>query len=339
MRTNSSSSLRTAFQATRSFTSSAVPRSAAAAPTQLAHFTSNLRPRGQKGRLCDNFFISHRPLVRPRCNAYSTAAPAPSAVGGQEGDTQMRMLLVGCPGSGKGTQSTRLLNEYDITVIAAGDVLRSHIRRGTEIGKRADEVIKAGGLMPDEVMMELIGTEVEALGDRDWLLDGFPRTSGQAKMLDALLETKGKQLKAVVNLDVPEEVILDRILQRWTHVPSGRVYNLSFNPPKVAGKDDVTGEALVQREDDNAETFGKRLASFHKQTEPMLHHYRTKAEASTGVLDIDAKNTKASASTLGRGDELYVNLRGDESKQIWPHLFQIVSHRFPNLPKAKVKAA
>ncbi|KAN0066229.1 Adenylate kinase 2 [Thecaphora frezii] len=316
------------FAAARSshslFTESSSHRSSTAAP--VAHFTSSLCPRLSRTTdrpvLCDNFFVSHR-LLRPR--GYTTASPS---------DSQLRMLLVGSPGSGKGTQSTRLLKKYNINVITAGDVLRSHIRRDTDIGKRADEVIRAGGLMPDEVMMELIGSEVEALGDADWLLDGFPRTFGQAKMLDEMLEQRGKQLKMVVNLDVPEEVILDRILQRWTHLPSGRIYNLSFNPPKVPGKDDVTGEVLVQREDDNAETFGKRLASFHKQTEPMLEYYRKKAEASSGVLDIDAKTTEASPATLGKGNELYVNLRGDESKQIWPHLFQIVQHRFPNLAKA-----
>lgn len=246
---------------------------------------------------------------------------------------QMRMLIVGSPGSGKGTQSTRLLKHYSFTVLSAGDVLRSHISRRTPIGQKADSVIKQGGLMPDSVMMDLIGSEVSSLDSKDWLLDGFPRTLGQAKMLDTTLEKEGKPLKLVVNLDVPEEVILDRILQRWTHLPSGRVYNLSYNPPKVQGKDDVTGEPLSKREDDNVETFGKRLKSFHAQTEPMLQHYRSK---SNSIIDIDCRTTTDPTQALSssKGNELFVNLRGDESNQIWPYLYHIVQSRFPSLATA-----
>ncbi|SPO27289.1 probable ADK2 - adenylate kinase, mitochondrial [Ustilago trichophora] len=245
---------------------------------------------------------------------------------------QMRMLIVGSPGSGKGTQSTRLLKHYTFSVLSAGDVLRSHIQRKTDIGLKADAVIKQGGLMPDEVMMNLIGAEVEALGGKDWLLDGFPRTLGQAKMLDGMLEGQGKPLELVVNLDVPESVILDRILQRWTHLPSGRVYNLTYNPPLKAGLDDVTGEPLSKREDDNVETFGKRLKSFHAQTEPMLQHYRQK---SGSIIDIDCRTeTDAEATTRSGKKELFVNLSGDSSNQIWPHLLRVVQDRFSSLKPA-----
>ena len=237
------------------------------------------------------------------------------------------MLIVGSPGSGKGTQSTRLLKHHTFSVLSAGDVLRSHIQRRTEIGLKADAVIKQGGLMPDSVMMDLIGSEVQALGSSDWLLDGFPRTLGQAQMLDSMLQDQNKPLRLVVNLDVPENVILDRILQRWTHLPSGRVYNLSYNPPKVEGKDDVTGEPLSKREDDNVETFGKRLKSFHAQTEPMLQHYRHK---SGSILDIDCRN-ESNTDKAESSDHLFVNLRGDTSNQIWPHLLKVVQSRFPNL--------
>lgn len=242
----------------------------------------------------------------------------------------MRMLIVGSPGSGKGTQSSRLLKHYSFSVLSAGDVLRSHIQQKTEIGLKADAVIKSGSLMPDSVMMDLIGSEVCSLSSRDWLLDGFPRTLGQAQMLDSLLGSQAKPLSLVVNLDVPETVILDRILQRWTHLPSGRVYNLSYNPPKTPGKDDITGEPLSKRQDDNVEIFGKRLKSFHKQTEPMLQHYR---EKSRSVLDIDCRVQQV-GDTLQDGGELFVNLRGDESNQIWPHLLNIVQLRFPQLQKA-----
>lgn len=189
--------------------------------------------------------ISSSAFSQARCYSESSASS----------DGQMRMLIVGSPGSGKGTQSAKLLSRYDFRVISAGDVLRSHIQRKTEIGQRAATVIQQGNLMPDEIMMTLIGTEVAALST-SWLLDGFPRTLGQAQMLDKQLDEKQhKPLQLVVNLDVPEDVILERILQRWTHPASGRIYNLSFNPPKVAGKDDVTGEPLVQRDDDNVVSF------------------------------------------------------------------------------------
>ncbi|SPO26938.1 probable ADK2 - adenylate kinase, mitochondrial [Ustilago trichophora] len=251
---------------------------------------------------------------------------------------QMRMLIVGSPGSGKGTQSTRLLKHYTFSVLSAGDVLRSHIQRKTDIGLKADAVIKQGGLMPDQVMMDLIGAEVETLDGKDWLLDGFPRTLGQAKMLDAMLEDQGKPLELVVNLDVPESVILDRILRKYPSQSAlispqkvGRVYNLSYNPPLKPGLDDITGEPLSKREDDNVETFGKRLKSFHAQTEPMLEHYRTK---SGSIIDIDCRTETDPQSTTRSPNKLFVNLKGDSSNQIWPHLLKLVQDRFPSLKPA-----
>lgn len=217
-------------------------------------------------------------------------------------DEQMRMLIVGSPGSGKGTQSAKLLSRYDFSVISAGDVLRAHIQRKTEIGNRAATVIQQGGLMPDEIMMSLIGSEVAALST-SWLLDGFPRTLGQAQMLDDQLDNKQqKPLKLVVNLDVPEDVILDRILQRWTHPASGRIYNLSFNPPKVAGKDDVTGEPLVQRDDDNAVSSPhrdtRRLSVFTEQARSSSSG--NFCETSKELPCTDAANARALSSKITR---------------------------------------
>ena len=142
-----------------------------------------------------------------------------------------------------------------------------------------------------------------SLSSSDWLLDGFPRTLGQAQMLDDMLSSKSSDLQLVVNLDVPEEIILDRILNRWTHLPSGRVYNLTYNPPKTPGKDDITGEPLSKREDDNVETFANRLKSFHKQTEPMLQHYRQKSKQ---IIDIDCRTNSNPSTALSdsKGDEL-----------------------------------
>ena len=169
--------------------------------------------------------------------------------------------------------------------------------------------------MPDEIMMKLIGTEVELMGDSDWLLDGFPRTLGQAKMLDQSLKHAGRPLNMVVNLDVPESIILKRIMDRWTHLPSGRIYNLSYNPPKVEGKDDITGEPLSKRADDNPEVFAKRLESFHAQTGPMLDYFRNKSPAPPAAPD----------------QALYVNLAGSTSDEIWPKLSEVVESRYPNL--------
>ncbi|PWY97285.1 ADK-domain-containing protein [Testicularia cyperi] len=284
--------------------------------------------------------VSANRLVLPRFAIARSFATTPAPSRGAPADdesSQMRMLIVGSPGSGKGTQSSKLLAKYSFSVLSAGDVLRSHIQRSTDIGKRASEVIKQGGLMPDQVMMDLIGTEVDTLGRKDWLLDGFPRTLGQAQMLDSLLDKQAKELRLVINLDVPENVILERILQRWTHLPSGRIYNLSFNPPKVPGKDDITGEPLVQREDDNAETFGKRLKSFHTQTEPMLEHYRQKSRNTTGgITEIDCRSATAPTGTASSSEDqhLFINLRGDTSNQIWPFLQHFVQQRFPKLQPA-----
>jgi nucleoside-triphosphate--adenylate kinase len=137
--------------------------------------------------------------------------------------------------------------------ISGGDVLRHEVRQGTAIGKQADEVIRRGGLMPDEIMMKMISTKVQDLGSSSsWLLDGFPRTRGQAVMFDDALRNRNQTLNIVLHIDVPDDVVMSRILDRWIHPASGRTYNLRFDPPKVEGKDDVTGEPLVKRSDDDA---------------------------------------------------------------------------------------
>lgn len=145
------------------------------------------------------------------------------------------------------------------------------------IGKEADAIIKSGGLIPDKKIVALLTEELKAQNflnkSASWLLDGFPRTSAQAAVLDKTLDAHNCGFNLVVQLDVPEEVILDRIENRYVHVSSGRVYNLTFNPPKVPGKDDVTGEPLTKRPDDNPEVFKKRIDAYHDLTLPMLEHY------------------------------------------------------------------
>jgi nucleoside-triphosphate--adenylate kinase len=156
------------------------------------------------------------------------------------------------------------------------DLLRLHIKDGTEIGKIAKKVIAEGGLVPDEIMVNLMLAELPKYAGKTWMLDGFPRTREQAEKLDNALTEKKIPLDMVINLDVPPEVILQRIEDRWVHVPSGRVYNLSYNPPKVAGKDDQTGEPLSKRPDDNVETFKKRLDQYFANTKPLAEYYHQK---------------------------------------------------------------
>ncbi|KAK4048821.1 Adenylate kinase 2 [Microbotryomycetes sp. JL201] len=173
------------------------------------------------------------------------------------------MIILGAPGAGKGQDDvyndidlmiTRLTPgvEWDIESVVVGDLLRQETRKGTALGRQAESVMKAGGLLPDELVLQLVKPQLEKLQHSNWILDGFPRKASQAVLLDRLLAEQKDELNYVVNLEVPDEVILERIEQRWIHAPSGRVYNLSFNPPREAGKDDVTGEPLSQRPDDTA---------------------------------------------------------------------------------------
>ncbi|CAO1626440.1 unnamed protein product [Jaminaea pallidilutea] len=257
-----------------------------------------------------------------QCGAAITTGRRFSTQGGRSPSNQVRMLLVGSPGSGKGTLSTLLCRTYpSITTISAGDLLRKHIDSGTDLGKRAKEIVQRGQLMDDQTMMSMVGAEVEERGSNNWLLDGFPRTKGQAQLLDESLAEQDRPLNLVVNLDVPEEVILGRILDRWVHPPSGRVYNLSYNPPKRAGLDDVTSEPLVQRSDDNEDTFRARLQSFHASTGPMIDHFaRTSTHVDQGQLS-DIRHA-------AQGGRVYVSLQGKTSAEIWPKLDQIIKRRF-----------
>lgn len=196
-------------------------------------------------------------------------------------------------------------------VLTAGDMLRWHVRHGTEVGREADRVIRAGSLMPDTTMMRLIGPELLQRHDKDWILDGFPRTDAQAQRLHEFLEAERMPLSLIVHLIVPEDVILQRILERWTHMPSGRVYNLSFNPPKRVGLDDVTGEPLEKRDDDNPATFKRRIDSYHAQTEPVIQHFRKLA------------------CPMDPSRPLLVPLAGATSDEIWPKLQALIHERFP----------
>ena len=183
----------------------------------------------------------------------------------------MRLILLGPPGAGKGTQATFIKEAFGIPQISTGDMLRAAVKAGTPLGRAAKQVIDSGALVSDDI---IIGLVKERLRESDcangYLFDGFPRTIPQA---DAMKDA-GVPVDHVLDIDVPDEAIIERMSGRRVHVASGRTYHVKFNPPRVPGKDDVTGEDLVQREDDREETVRKRLAVYHQQTEPLIAYYK-----------------------------------------------------------------
>ncbi|EEH16077.1 hypothetical protein PABG_06164 [Paracoccidioides brasiliensis Pb03] len=251
-----------------------------------------------------------------------------------------RIILIGAPGVGKGTQTERLIKRYpQLASISSGDLLRQNVRRKTPLGLKAESTILAGDLVPDNIILELISSELSSKGwlsalpttstaspaatplaaaaaaatspapptttpatpilnpSASFILDGFPRTATQATSLDRLIP-----INLVVHLLTPPAVIISRIASRWVHAPSGRVYNTDFNAPKVAGKDDITGEPLVQREDDSVETWRQRLRKFEETSRSLLEHYEKR-----GCL---------------------WRVEGDSSDEISPKLFEEIERRF-----------
>jgi len=188
----------------------------------------------------------------------------------------MNLIFLGPPGAGKGTQAQRICWEYGIAQIATGDLLRSHIAKGTELGKEANKFIHGGNLVPDELIIGIIATELKHYGDAGYLLDGFPRTIPQAQALDGLLDSLGVTLNAVLVLEVPKEELIMRLTARRTCVECGASYHLLYNPPQKDGFCDRDGEPLIHRKDDNEETVRKRLAIFDDQTLPIIEYYEKK---------------------------------------------------------------
>jgi len=182
----------------------------------------------------------------------------------------MRLILLGAPGAGKGTQASFLCQKYGIPQISTGDMLRAAVKAGTEMGLAAKKVMDAGGLVSDDIIIGLVKERIaQADCTNGFLFDGFPRTIPQA---DAMKEA-GVKLDAVLEIDVPDSAIIERMSGRRVHQPSGRTYHVAFNPPKVEGHDDATGEALIQRDDDKEETVRKRLEVYHQQTRPLVDYY------------------------------------------------------------------
>ncbi len=182
----------------------------------------------------------------------------------------MRVILLGAPGAGKGTQATFIKEKFNIPQISTGDMLRAAVKAGTQLGLEAKSYMDSGGLVPDAVIIGLVSERIkEADCANGFLFDGFPRTIPQAEAMKAA----GVDIDYVVEIDVPDEAIVERMSGRRSHPASGRTYHVKFNPPKVAGKDDVTGEDLVQRDDDKEETVLKRLDVYHSQTKPLVNYY------------------------------------------------------------------
>ncbi len=183
----------------------------------------------------------------------------------------MRLILLGGPGAGKGTQAAFITRHYGIPQISTGDMLRAAFEAGTDVGRAAKVLIDRGELVPDEVIIGLVKERI-ARQDcaRGFLFDGFPRTIPQAEAM----RVSRVPIEHVVDIHVPDAAIVERMSGRWSHVPSGRTYHVKFKPPAVAGRDDVTGEPLAQRADDKEETVLNRLAVYHRQTEPLVEYYR-----------------------------------------------------------------
>ncbi len=188
----------------------------------------------------------------------------------------MRLILLGAPGAGKGTQATFLCQKYSIPQISTGDMLRAAVKAGTPLGIEAKKVMDSGGLVSDDLIINLVKERIAQTDcEHGFLFDGFPRTLPQADAMKAA----GVKLDYVLEIDVPFDAIIERMSGRRSHTASGRTYHVKYNPPKVEGKDDITGEALIQRDDDKEETVRKRLEVYSAQTRPLVAYYSDWAKA------------------------------------------------------------
>ena len=182
----------------------------------------------------------------------------------------MRIILLGAPGAGKGTQATFIKQHFNIPQISTGDMLRAAVKAGTPLGLEAKSFMDSGGLVPDAVIIGMVNERIkEADCANGFLFDGFPRTIPQAEAM----KNAGVDIDYVVEIDVPDSAIMERMTGRRSHPASGRTYHTKFNPPKVEGKDDITGEDLVQRADEAPDVVNKRLVEYHDQTEPLVDYY------------------------------------------------------------------
>lgn len=225
-----------------------------------------------------NLFVRHVTIVSESLPIGSKRSMSSTSMMEAEAEEESRFaLILGKPGGGKGTISGKILKDFpQFHHVSTGDLLRSHVRNETNLGLEAAQYMKEGKLVPDELMIGLVVEESTPFLDKgeSLLLDGFPRTVGQAEALE-----KSVHVDMVVNLDIPNETIIERLTDRWIHEPSGRIYSYSYKPPKVKGFDDETGEPLVQRHDDKPETVRARLQLYDDATSPLVQYYE-----SNGVL-------------------------------------------------------
>lgn len=190
----------------------------------------------------------------------------------------LRMILIGPPGAGKGTQAPLIKEKYCVCHLATGDMLRAAVAAKTPLGLEAKKIMDTGGLVSDDIMVGMIKDNLEKNEEckNGFILDGFPRTVPQAIKLDEMLVEKSQKLDSAIELKIDDNLLVSRITGRLVHPASGRSYHKVFSPPKVDMKDDITGEPLIQRSDDNAETLKKRLVTYHKQTAPVVEYYKDK---------------------------------------------------------------
>ena len=206
----------------------------------------------------------------------------------------MRIILLGAPGAGKGTQAQFLSEKYAIPQISTGDMLRGAVKAKTELGIQVEQVMASGGLVTDDIIIALVKERIQEKDcSKGFLFDGFPRTIPQAQ---ALLDSGG-EINVVLEIDVADDEIVKRLSGRRVHLDSGRVYHIDFNPPKVENRDDVTGEELIQRIDDKEKTVRSRLRLYHQQTEPLVDFY-TQLTASGRAVDIIRVNGVASVEQI-----------------------------------------
>jgi adenylate kinase len=192
--------------------------------------------------------------------------------------SELNLVLLGPPGAGKGTQAERLIEDFALPYYSTGIILRDAVEQGSELGKKAKEYMDSGELVPDELICEVIAERFDSgEADHGFLLDGFPRTVGQAEMLDRLLDSRGRELSGVLLIDAPDDEVVRRLSGRRTCAKGNHVYHVEFDPPKHEGVCDQDGSRLIQRDDDRPETVRKRLGVYHKQTEPLVDWFEKKS--------------------------------------------------------------
>jgi len=216
----------------------------------------------------------------------------------------MRLILLGAPGAGKGTQAQFICEKFAIPQISTGDMLRAAVKAGTELGVAAKKIMDAGGLVSDDIIIGLVKDRLTQPDcSKGYLFDGFPRTIPQAQaMKDA-----GVPIDYVLEIDVPFDAIIDRMSGRRVHPASGRTYHIKFNPPKVAGKDDATGDALIQRDDDKEETVRKRLQVYDDQTRPLVDYYSSWAAQASSTDKVKAPAYRKVSGT-GNVDDITASI-------------------------------